>query len=153
LNKNHVRIHIIGTNENLSQDIRDLLDKARNLTAGNSGLNLVIAFNYGARDEIVRAAKKLNASVIKGKIEPEAINEDIFSAHLDTAGQPDPDLIIRTSGEMRLSNFLLWQMAYAELCFIPQHWPDFSVADFDAVIADFFGRERRFGTLKDSQQA
>jgi len=149
LNKNNVKIRIIGARENLNHDINALLNKAEDVTFTNNGLNLVIAFNYGARDEIVRATRAMGAAISGGTLDPTTINEETFATYLDTAGQPDPDLIIRTSGEMRLSNFLLWQAAYAELCFVPCPWPDFSITDFDKIIADFFCRERRFGALKD----
>lgn len=147
LHERNVRVRMIGARENLADDIGALLDKAENLTAGNSGLNLVVAFNYGARDEIVRAARALVQDVQTGKLQTAQINAQSFAERLDTVDIPDPDFIIRTSGEMRLSNFLLWQAAYAELSFVPCYWPDFSAQDFDAAIAAFCGRERRFGAL------
>lgn len=147
LHKSNVRIRIIGERSNLNAELIALLSEAETLTIANTGLNLAIAFNYGARNEIVRAMQKIAGKIAAGLIEPEALNDELITAHLDTAGMPDPDLIIRTSGEMRLSNFLLWQAAYAEFSFLPCLWPDFSVADFDAAIANFHCRERRFGAL------
>jgi len=147
LNNNNIKIRIIGARDNLETDIDVLLTKAETMTQGNDGLNLVVAFNYGGRGEIVRAIHKISQNVVEGKVDIQAINEELVTASLDTVGMPDPDLIIRTSGEMRLSNFLLWQAAYAEFCFIPCLWPDFSPQDFDAVLADFCRRERRFGAV------
>jgi len=105
----------------------------------------VVAFNYGARDEMARAVRRLAAKVAAGTFDPEAIDEEAISAHLDTAGMPDPDMIIRTGGDLRLSNFLLWQSAYAELLFVPAFWPDFDAAQFDAAIEEFGTRDRRYG--------
>ncbi|MBN7756447.1 isoprenyl transferase [Nitratireductor aquimarinus] len=145
LHQNGVRVRIIGDRENLEKDIKSLLLEAENLTAENTSMNLVIAFNYGARDEIVRAAKSLFADVQAGKITADDIDIDGFGNRLDTAGIPDPDLIIRTSGEQRLSNFLLWQAAYAEFVFLPCHWPDFGRCELETALATFNARERRFG--------
>lgn len=144
----NVRVRIIGERINLPRDIAGLLDEAETKTADNSGLNLVVAFNYGSRDEIARAVRKLAADAAAGLIDPATINEAAISATLDTRAMPDPDLIIRTSGEQRLSNFLMWQAAYAELIFVPTYWPDFSAAEFDSAIDTYMGRERRFGGLK-----
>ncbi|WP_367714803.1 isoprenyl transferase [Nitratireductor sp. GISD-1A_MAKvit] len=145
LHQNGVRVRIVGDRENLEPDIKSLLLEAENLTAQNTAMNLVIAFNYGARDEILRAAKSLMRKVQSGEMEIDAVDFDTFGNHLDTAGIPDPDLIIRTSGEQRLSNFLLWQAAYAEFVFLPCHWPDFGREDLETAIATFSARERRFG--------
>ncbi|WP_274629159.1 isoprenyl transferase [Arvimicrobium flavum] len=145
LHQNGVRVHVIGDREGLAPDIRALLQEAETLTAGNGQLNLVIAFNYGGRDEIARAARKLAEAVRAGAIEPDAIDEAAFARCLDTAEMPDPDLVIRTSGEVRLSNFLPWQAAYSELVFLPCYWPDFSTADLDEALKIFAARERRFG--------
>ncbi|WP_292895507.1 isoprenyl transferase [Nitratireductor sp.] len=145
LHQNGVRVRIIGDRENLEKDIRSLLLEAENLTAENTRMNLVIAFNYGARDEILRAAKALMHDVQSGRLEADAVDLEAFGGYLDTAGIPDPDLIIRTSGEQRLSNFLLWQAAYAEFVFLPCHWPDFGRADLETAITTFNARERRFG--------
>jgi len=148
LHKHNVRVHVIGERENLAEDVIALLGEAETRTAENTGLNLVVAFNYGGRNEIVRAVRKIAAGVAAGKIIENDIDEQLVASRMDTALVPDPDLIIRTSGEMRLSNFLLWQAAYSELSFIPCFWPDFSVANFDAAVAGFYRRERRFGMLK-----
>lgn len=148
LHKSGVRVRIIGSREGLAPDILALLGEAESLTALNSSLNLNIAFNYGGRDEIVRAAQALATAAIRGDIEPSEISADSFAAVLDTAGMPDPDLVIRTSGEMRLSNFLLWQSAYSELLFLPCYWPDFGISDFEEAIRMFGERDRRFGGRK-----
>ncbi len=148
LHRNNVRVHVIGEREGLAKDVAALLTEAETLTFRNTGLNLVIAFNYGARDEIVRAARRLAADVAAGRLDPASISAELISANLDTAGMPDPDLIIRTSGEMRLSNFLLWQAAYAEFLFLPDLWPDFRAAHLDAAYEAFRRRERRFGGVE-----
>ncbi|CAN7573318.1 isoprenyl transferase [Mesorhizobium amorphae] len=147
LHQNGVRVRIVGDRAGLQPDIRGLLQEAESLTAGNESLTLVIAFNYGGRDEIVRAARKLAAAVARGEIDSEAITADIFASSLDTEGIPDPELVIRTSGELRLSNFLLWQAAYSELVFLPCYWPDFSREHLADALRDFASRERRFGGL------
>nr|WP_245416312.1 isoprenyl transferase [Microvirga sp. 17 mud 1-3] len=147
LHANNIRVRIIGTREGLASDIRPLLDEAEQLTRHNTGLTLVIAFNYGGRQEIVRAVQALARKVKDGSLAPEAIDAATLEAHLDTAGIPDPDLVIRTSGEQRVSNFLTWQTAYSEFVFIPDFWPDFDEAIFRAAIDEYFKRERRFGGL------
>ncbi|PQA72918.1 isoprenyl transferase [Brucella oryzae] len=148
LHRHNVRVSIIGEREELAADIRALLTEAETLTHRNSGLNLIIAFNYGSRDEIVRAVRSLARDVAAGRLDPASISSELISANLDTAGIPDPDLIIRTSGEMRLSNFLLWQAAYSEFLFLPIHWPDFRSSDLDAAYEAFRQRERRFGGVE-----
>lgn len=147
LHQNGVRVRIIGDKAGLQPDIRGLLEDAEALTAANDALTLVIAFNYGGRDEIVRAARRLAAAVLRGEIAVEAIDADLFGGTLDTADIPDPDLVIRTSGELRLSNFLPWQAAYSELVFLPCYWPEFGRDHLAEAIRDFAGRERRFGGL------
>jgi len=147
LRENNVRIRVIGGRASVPADIRALIDRAEGHTRHNTGLLLVIAFNYGAREEIVRAARRLAAAAKAGEIEPDAIGEDMLGAALDTGGMPDPDLVIRTSGEQRVSNFLLWQAAYAEFAFLPLFWPDFDDAAFEAALSDYAARERRFGGL------
>ncbi len=147
LKANNVRVRIIGERDSLRPDLCKLLKDAEDGTRDNTGLTLVVAFNYGARDEIARAARKLAEAVANGALSPDEITIDAVSDALDTAKIPDPDLIIRTSGEQRLSNFLLWQAAYAEFVFVPVLWPDFDAAAFDAAIADFMNRERRFGRV------
>lgn len=142
-----VRIRIIGDRVNLREDIRSLLVEAEERTAENAGMTLVIAFNYGSRDEIARAAARLALEVAAGRLDPRQIDAQKLNDSLDTAGIPDPDLVIRTSGEERLSNFLLWQSAYAELMFVPDFWPDFTPAVFEAVLERYAARDRRFGGL------
>ena len=147
LHANNVRVRVIGDREGLRPDIRALLDEAETVTRANTGLNLVIAFNYGSRQEIVRAVQAIAAAVARGEIAPEDITADTIDAKLDTVGIPDPDLVIRTSGEQRLSNFLLWQAAYAEFVFPSGYWPDFDEESFGRAIADFQARDRRFGGI------
>jgi undecaprenyl diphosphate synthase len=147
LHANNVRVRIVGEREGLSADIGRLLVEAEDLTRGNTGLTLVVAFNYGARQEIVRAARRAAEAVARGDMTAEQIDLDSFAGLLDAPDMPDPDLIIRTSGEQRLSNFLLWQSAYSELVFIPTYWPDFDRAALEQAIDEFHRRERRFGGL------
>ena len=145
LHRNNVRVRVIGERHGLEGEIRKLLAEAEEVTRRNTGLTVVVAFNYGARNELARAARTLAREVEAGRLDPTAITEELFSRCLDTAGIPDPDLIIRTSGEQRLSNFLLWQAAYAELVFVPKFWPDFDRAALEAALAEYRSRERRFG--------
>jgi undecaprenyl diphosphate synthase len=147
LHRENVRIRIIGDRTSLREDIRSLLLEAEETTRGNSSLTVVIAFNYGSRDEIARAAASLAADVAAGRLKASDINAQMIDERLDTADIPDPDLIIRTSGEERLSNFLLWQAAYAELMFVPDLWPDFTREVFFAALERFSARDRRFGGL------
>jgi undecaprenyl diphosphate synthase len=147
LHKSNVRVRVIGDRDNLTRDIRSLLQEAEDLTCGNDGLTLVVAFNYGARQEIARAARRLAAEVAAGSLAVEAITPELLAQRLDTSDMPDPDVIIRTSGEQRLSNFLLWQAAYSELVFVPINWPDFDRAALEGAIAEYRRRERRFGGL------
>jgi undecaprenyl diphosphate synthase len=147
LHQNGVRVATIGDKASLQPDIRGLLEEAESLTALNDALTLVIAFNYGGRDEIARAARSLAERAVRGEIDPADITTDMFAASLDTAGIPDPELVIRTSGELRLSNFLLWQAAYSELVFLPCYWPDFGPEQFAEALHVFGRRERRFGGL------
>jgi undecaprenyl diphosphate synthase len=145
LHRAGVRVRIIGERANLKPDIAALLSEAETLTRENKRLTLVVAFNYGGRQEIAAAARALAAKVASGVIEAADIDEAMLAQHLDTAGVPDPDLIIRTSGEQRLSNFLTWQTAYSEFVFLPILWPDFDEKAFAAALDDYAGRERRFG--------
>jgi undecaprenyl diphosphate synthase len=145
LHRNGVRVLVIGDRENLASDIKMLLDEAESLTKTNTNMNLVIAFNYGARDEIARAARKLAQATAAGNLTAEEITPESFEAFLDTAAMPDPDLVIRTSGEQRLSNFLLWQAAYSELVFMPCYWPDFDRRKLAEAIEIYSSRDRRFG--------
>ncbi|MBO6538641.1 MAG: isoprenyl transferase [Rhizobiaceae bacterium] len=145
LHANGVRVRVIGRREGLDPEIGGLLREAEALTALNTKNNLVIAFNYGGRDEIARAGRRIAEAVAEGKLTAEAICEETFADYLDTAGIPDPDLVIRTSGEKRLSNFLPWQSAYSELVFAPCYWPDFGRAELVNAVEEFSTRERRFG--------
>jgi undecaprenyl diphosphate synthase len=145
LHKNGVRIRIIGSRADLDNDIQSMLDDAVELTKENSALNLTIAFNYGSRNEIARAATRIAEDVKAGVLTPEEMTEELFGSYLDTDGLPDPDLLIRTSGELRLSNFLLWQLAYTEFVFVDTYWPDFNKTHFEEAIAEFQRRNRRFG--------
>jgi len=147
LHSSNVRVRVIGERADLDPDIRRLLEEAEELTRANSGLTLVVAFNYGARDEIARAARTIAYDVAKGVLKPEDVTEELIGARLDAADIADPDLIIRTSGEQRLSNFLLWQAAYSELVFLPVYWPDFDRAVLEQAIEEYRRRERRFGGL------
>lgn len=139
LHKNKVRVRIIGRREGLPEKLKEAIKKSEELTKNNGGGTLNLAINYGGRPELADAFKKI------AKNPPEEITEETISQNLYTAGLPDPDLIIRTSGEQRLSGFLTWQSAYSELLFINHHWPEFSKEDFDAALADFANRQRRFG--------
>ncbi|MBY0423665.1 MAG: di-trans,poly-cis-decaprenylcistransferase, partial [Parvularculaceae bacterium] len=151
LKREGVRVRIIGDRENLSLDLKALVMRAEGETAANDRFLLQIAFNYGGRDEIVRATRALAEKARKGAIDPKAIDEAAFAEALDTKGVPDPDLVIRTSGERRISNYLLWQAAYAEYVFPEVLWPDFSLAHFRAAIDDYQGRERRYGGLSPAE--
>ncbi|TWA67513.1 undecaprenyl pyrophosphate synthetase [Azospirillum baldaniorum] len=145
LHRNGVRLRVIGDRARLSKDIVGLIDNAENLTRDNRKLTLVVALSYGSRQEITLAARRLAEEVKAGTLDPADITEDRLSERLFTADIPDPDLIVRTSGEKRISNFLLWQAAYAELVFMDTLWPDFSKRDLEAAIEEFHRRERRFG--------
>jgi len=145
LHKNGVKIRVVGSRNGLEDDILRMLDDAVELTKDNNALNLTIAFNYGGRDEIARAAQRIAEDAKEGILAPEHVTQDRFASYLDTAGLPDPDLLIRTSGELRLSNFLLWQLAYAEFVFVDVYWPDFTKELFEAAISEYQRRNRRFG--------
>ena len=145
LHQSGVKVKVIGEREGLAPDIAALLEEAESLTAANSALNLVIAFNYGGRDEIVRAARRIADAAARGDLPGDAVTPEIFARFLDTAGIPDPDLVIRTSGEQRMSNFLPWQSAYSELVFLPCYWPDFTREHFAEALSQYTARERRFG--------
>jgi undecaprenyl diphosphate synthase len=146
LHRNGVRLRVIGDRARLSAEIVALIENAETLTRDNQAINLTVALSYGGRAEIVAAARAVAAKAAAGKLLPQAIDEDVIAAHLFTADLPDPDLLIRTSGEQRISNFLLWQCAYAELVFTKTLWPDFGRADLEQAITEFGGRERRYGT-------
>ncbi|MEE8533462.1 MAG: isoprenyl transferase [Alphaproteobacteria bacterium] len=140
-----VRMRFIGDRDGLPDDIIDLVDEAERRTGDNAGFTFIVALNYGARREIAQAARRLAAEAAGGRIAPEDVDEALFSKCLDTTGVPDPDLLIRTSGEQRLSNFLLWQLAYTELVFTPVMWPEFSKDHLEDAINEFHHRERRYG--------
>jgi len=145
LNKEGVRFRIIGDRSRLDRDIVSLIENAEQLTATNTRLNLIIALSYGSRAEITMAARTIAEDVKSGRLKPEDIDEAEVTSRLFTADIPDPDLLIRTSGEQRISNFLLWQVAYSELVFVDTFWPEFSEDDFENAIIEFQGRERRYG--------
>jgi undecaprenyl diphosphate synthase len=147
LHQNGVKVLVIGERSDLEPDIRRLLEEAEELTRHNSNLTLVVAFNYGGRQEIARAAARIATQVKAGLLEPQAITAELIGQNLDAPDLPDPDLLIRTSGELRLSNFLLWQAAYSELVFVPTYWPDFDRLALEGAIAEYHRRERRFGGL------
>ena len=146
LHGRNIRFRMIGERERLAPDILTLIDEAERMTEANDALTLVLALNYGGRQDIARAARNIAESVHRGLLRPEAVDDELFSSYLSTVGLPDPDLLIRTSGEKRISNFLLWQCAYAEMVFVDKFWPDFDADDLGAAIEEFAGRERRFGS-------
>ena len=144
---NGVRVRFIGDRVRLEPALVDMMDNLELLTAGNDKINLTVAINYGGRDEVSRATKRLAFDVAAGKLDPKDVNDETLPRYLDTCVLPDPDLVIRTSGEARISNFLLWQSAYAEYEFIDTLWPDFTAQEFGEVVARFGTRERRFGAV------
>lgn len=147
LHRNGVEIRIIGSRQGLSPDIVALVERAESRTRGNPNLKLTIAFNYGGQAEIVEAARRVAMDAVAGRLDPRDLTAAQFSRYLETDGLPDPDLVIRTSGEQRLSNFLLWQTAYSELVFVDKFWPDFSKADLAAALTEFGRRTRKFGAV------
>jgi len=147
LHRNGVRLVVIGERDNVDPELMAMIDEGRALTAGNTVLTLVVAFNYGSRAEIARAARRLAARAVAGEIRPEDIDPALLEAELDTRDVPDPDLLVRTSGELRLSNFLLWQAAYTEFVFLDCFWPDFGREQLEEAISQYRGRERRFGSV------
>lgn len=144
-----VRVRVIGGRADLAPELRRLVERAEMVTRENTGLTLAVAFNYGSRDEIVRATREIATEVAAGRLSPGDIDEGVLCARLDTADMPDPELVIRTSGENRVSNFLLWQAAYAEFIFTPVLWPDFDRDALEEALRVYAGRERRFGGLTD----
>jgi undecaprenyl diphosphate synthase len=150
LHARNVRVRIIGEREGLEEDIVGLLEHCERLTAANTGLTLVFAFNYGGRQEIARAARRLAEEVAAGRLDPAEITPQRLAGALYAPDLPEPDLVIRTSNEKRLSNFLLWQAAYAELVFVPEYWPEFDGETFRRALAEYAARERRFGGLSGS---
>lgn len=154
LHQNDVRLKVIGDRTPFDREIVELIENAESLTKNNNGITVTIALNYGGRNEIMEAASRFAKRCAEKGVEPSfRAAEEYFAAGLMTAGTPDPDILIRTSGEQRLSNFLLWQCAYAEMIFTPALWPDFGKADLEAAIAEFKNRERRFGGLKSVSSA
>jgi undecaprenyl diphosphate synthase len=147
LHKNGVRLRVIGDRSKLSGDIVTMIEKAEELTRGNTELNLVIALSYGSRQEITDATRQMVRDALEGRLRPEDITEESFSARLLTRDIPDPDLLVRTSGEQRISNFLLWQSAYTELVFVDTLWPDFTKRDLEDAIREFNQRDRRYGAV------
>ena len=145
---NNVRVKMIGERSRFAKDLVEAINRLEDETKENTGLTFVIAVNYGSRDEIVRGTKKMLEDYKAGKFELSEVNEDFFSSYLDTAGIPDPDLLIRTSGEQRLSNYLLWQMAYTEFYFTDIYWPDFNREELEKAVEYYNKRERRFGGRK-----
>ena len=150
--KNNVRCRVIGERSKLSPDIQDAINELETATAGNTGLTFTIAINYGSRDEIVRAIRQISGECSEGKISPADITEKMISEHLDTGYMPDPDLLIRTCGEQRLSNFLLWQCAYTEFYYTDIAWPDFNEAELQKAVDAYAGRNRKYGGLNDTAE-
>ena len=147
--KNHMRVRVIGDKSRLDEDIQQRIRELEEETKDNDGLNFQIAINYGSRDEMLRAMNRMAADAREGRLAGTPITEEVFASYLDTREIPDPDLLIRTSGEQRISNFLLWQIAYSELYFCEVPWPDFSKEELEKAIADYNRRDRRFGGVKE----
>lgn len=145
--KNNMKVRVIGDITRLSEDLQQKIREVEEVSSTNTGLNFTVALNYGGRDEIIRSIRKLAKDVAEGKISPEEIDEGRFEGYLDTVGIPDPDLMIRTSGEQRLSNYLLWQLAYSEFYFTDVLWPDFDKKDLEQAIEWYNSKERRFGGI------
>jgi len=145
-----VRVRIIGSRSRVSSDIHGMIEDAENRTVHNKGLNLTFAFDYGGQEEIANAARELARAAKEGRLDPETIKPELFATRLFTSALPEPDLVIRTGGEHRLSNFLLWQSAYAELSFVEILWPDFTKAKFLECLAEYAQRERRFGAVSEA---
>ncbi|MDE2462813.1 MAG: isoprenyl transferase [Alphaproteobacteria bacterium] len=151
--KNNARLRFIGNRSRASADILALMEESERRTEANTGLNLTLAFDYGSQEEIVAAARELAQEAARGVLDPQSITKEMFAGKLSTAGTPDPDLVIRTSGEYRLSNFLLWQSAYAEFLFVDKLWPDFTREDFLSAVNSYASRERRFGAVAEETVA
>ena len=147
--KNRMCVRILGDKSRLDEDIRTRIEELEEATKNNDGLHFQIAINYGGRDEIVRAVSKLARQVAEGELQPDSVNEETVSELLDTAGVPDPDLLIRTCNEQRISNFLLWQLAYTEFYFTPVPWPDFTKDELVKAVEAYNHRDRRYGGLKE----
>ena len=145
--KNNVKVVVIGEKSRFSQDIIEGIDRLEEETKSNTGLTFILAGNYGSRDEIVRATKKIHQDIKQGILSEDALDESVFSGYLDTKNIPDPDLLIRTGGDLRISNYLLWQCAYTELYFSDVYWPDFNREELERAIEHYQQRERRFGNV------
>ena len=150
--KNRMRVRVIGDKTGLDEDIRTRIKELEEASKNNDGLNFQIAINYGSRDEMIRAMRKMTKDCADGRFAPEEITEELFEGYLDTHGIPDPDLLIRTSGELRLSNYLLWQLAYAEFYFTDVPWPDFSKEELEKAIEQYNSRDRRYGGIKEDEE-
>lgn len=146
-NKNNMRVRVIGDKSGLEPSIQDKIRELEKISANNTGINFTIGINYGSRDEMIRAMKKMTQDCKDGKLLPSDISEEVFENYLDTCDLPDPDLLIRTSGEVRLSNYLLWQLAYSEFYFTDVLWPDFNKRELEKAIEYYNGRDRRFGAI------
>ena len=149
--KNDMKIRVIGDIEPLDDDIKSRIRELESATVNNGGLNFTIALNYGSRDEIVRASRRMAKDCAEGRLDPDSIDETVFESYLDTHGIPDPDLMIRTSGEQRLSNYLLWQLAYSEFYFTDVPWPDFTKAELVKAVEEFNHRHRHFGGVEEGK--
>lgn len=147
--RKNIRYNVIGNRSDLPDDVNETLDGAINKTAANTGMVLTLALSYGGRQELCRAAARLAQEAVDGKLSADDITTELFDSYLDTGGLPDPDFLIRTSGEMRISNFLLWQLAYTELYFTETNWPDFTINELHKALTDFQSRERRYGMTSD----
>ncbi|NTV48548.1 MAG: isoprenyl transferase [Geobacteraceae bacterium] len=147
--RKNIRYNVIGNRRDLPDDVNETLEEAIRKTAANTGMVLTLALSYGGRQELCRAATRLAQDAVDGKLSVDDITTELFDSYLDTGGLPDPDFLIRTSGEMRISNFLLWQLAYTELYFTDTNWPDFTINELHKALADYQSRERRFGMTGD----
>lgn len=147
--RKNIRYNVIGNRSDLPDDVNETLDSAISQTANNTGMVLTLALSYGGRQELSAAAARMAGDIVAGRLSADSITTDVFGSYLDTGGLPDPDFLIRTSGEMRISNFLLWQLAYTELYFTETNWPDFTINELHKALADFQSRERRFGMTSD----
>ena len=147
--RKNIRYNVIGNRTDLPDDVNETLDSAIQKTAANTGMVLTLALSYGGRQELCRAAAQLAQDAVDGRISPANITTELFDRYLDTGNLPDPDFLIRTSGEMRISNFLLWQLAYTELYFTDTNWPDFTINELHKALVDYQSRERRFGKTGD----
>ena len=150
-NKNNMCVRVIGDKTGLDKDLQESIRDLEESTKNNTGLHFQIAINYGGRDEITRAVRRLSADVAEGKLEADSITDETINSYLDTAGLPDPDLLIRTCGEQRISNFLLWQLAYTEFYFCDKAWPDFNKKELELAIESYNTRNRKFGGLKEDK--